>query len=105
MSTTLKTPLLRVGLAAGLALAGLAAQANGFTIHAADEHRISVGMSQDEVLQALGRPATKQQFMNEPGPTWTYGVPDVISQHTLFDVDFGANGKVMSASERTVDSD
>lgn len=100
-----KTPLVRVGLAAALAMAALAAQANGFTIHASDEHRISVGMSQDEVLKALGRPAVNRHFMNEPGPTWSYEVPDALSHHTQFDVDFSAAGTVLSVSERTIDID
>ena len=86
-------------------LAGLAAHANGFTIKPDDEHRIAIGMSRDEVLNVLGRPAVNQRFMNEPGPTWSYEVPDVIAHRTLFDVDFSATGKVVSASERTVDID
>ena len=84
----------------------LAAQAaSGFTVSADQQQRVSVGMSQAEVLQALGRPAMNQHFMNEPGLTWTYDVPANIQHHTLFDVDFTADGKVASVSERVIDDE
>ena len=106
MSTLFKMPAPRLLLAAGLTLGAVAAHAaSGFTVSPDQEQLVSVGMSQAEVLQALGRPAMNQHFMNEPGLTWTYDVPANIQHHTLFDVDFTADGKVASVSERVIDDE
>jgi len=106
MNTTLKMAAPRLLLAAGLLLGAVAAQAaSGFSISPADEQKVSVGMSQAEVMQVLGRPSRNQHFMNEPGLTWTYEVPAGLESRTLFDIDFGADGKVASVNERFVDSD
>jgi len=56
------------------------------------------GMQSLDVQLALGRPEHKAKFHNEPGPTWTYRVAG--SEDTVFDVDFDADGKVLSISER-----
>jgi outer membrane protein assembly factor BamE (lipoprotein component of BamABCDE complex) len=106
MNTLFKMPAPRLLLAAGLTFGAVAAQAaSGFTVSPDQEQRVSVGMSQAEVLQALGRPSLNQHFMNEPGLTWTYNVPANIQHHTLFDVDFTADGKVASVSERIIDDE
>ena len=106
MNTRFKIPAPRLLLAAGLMLGAVAAQAaSGFSITPADEQRVSVGMSEAEVMQVLGRPSRNQHFMNEPGLTWTYEVPAGLESHTLFDIDFGADGKVTSVNERFVDTD
>jgi outer membrane protein assembly factor BamE (lipoprotein component of BamABCDE complex) len=106
MNTLFKMPAPRLLLAAGLTLGAVAAQAaSGFTVSPDQEQLVSVGMSQAEVLQALGRPSLNQHFMNEPGLTWTYNVPANIQHHTLFDVDFTADGKVASVSERIIDDE
>lgn len=92
-----------------LAAAGAAhAALFGIGITPAQQKLVTVGMSADEVRQALGRPAQVLQFRNEPGPTWTYDVhtaptggPDLV----VFDVDFGTSGRVVSARERPVEHD
>ena len=106
MNTRFKMPALRLLLAAGLMVGAVAAQAaSGFFIRPADEQRVSVGMSEAEVMQVLGRPSRNQHFMNEVGRTWTYEVPEGLDGRTLFDIDFGADGKVASVNERFIDSD
>ena len=106
MKTAVKMPAPRLLLTGGLMFGAVAAQAaSGFYISPADEQKVSVGMSQAEVMQVLGRPARNQHFMNEPGLTWTYEVPAGLDNHTLFDIDFGTDGKVASVNERFVDSD
>ena len=109
MTSTSFTPLrpLARGLAmAGLLLTmGLAQAATGFTILRAQQAQITVGMSRQAVMQALGRPAHNMKFHGEPGRTWTYGVQDAAvtgaSEAVVFDVEFGADGKVAASSERT----
>jgi SmpA / OmlA family len=107
MNTTVKMPAPRqLLLAAALLLGAVTAQAaSGFSISPSDEQRVSVGMSQAEVMQALGRPSLNQHFMNEPGLTWTYEVPAGLQHHTVFDIDFSADGKVASVGERFSDDD
>jgi len=57
VSTSLNPTLARLLVTAGIALSGAAAHAaTGYSINPADEHRVSVGMTQADVLQALGRP-------------------------------------------------
>jgi outer membrane protein assembly factor BamE (lipoprotein component of BamABCDE complex) len=87
-------------LLAALLLGTVAAEAagGGFVINSRDEALVSTGMSRDAVRQALGRPAHNLKYHNEPGRTWTYGVTG--SADKVFDVDFGADGKVLSTSER-----
>jgi len=56
-------------------------------------------MSTAEVQAALGHPEQNIHYRNEPGPTFTYQVSGTQGT-TVFDVDFDANGRVASASER-----
>jgi len=103
VSTTLKPTLARLLVIAGIAFSGVTAHAaSGYSVNPADEQRVSVGMTQAEVLQTLGRPSTNQRFPNEPGATWTYSVPSDLNHHTLFEVDFSADGKVLSTGERVL---
>jgi hypothetical protein len=94
----------RALLAAGLFLGAVAAQAaTGYTISKGQEDLVRPGMTTAEVQAALGKPSMHIHYRNEPGPTFTYdlaGMPD-----TLFDVDFGADGKVASTSERFEERD
>jgi len=95
-----RTP--RTLLAAGLFLGVAAAQAaSGYRVDKRQESLVSVGMSTAEVQQVLGRPESNVKYHNEPGPTFTYRLTG--DEQTLFDVDFDANGKVASTSERVDD--
>jgi hypothetical protein len=86
-------------LAGGLMFGVAAAQAaSGSTVEPREESMVTVGMDAAQVEQAIGRPAEKEKFAVEPGPTWTYRV---AGNDSVFDVDFGADGKVASVSERT----
>jgi len=81
--------------------------AGGFALQPAAVKLITVGQTRAEVLAAIGRPAHNVKYRNEPGRTWTYGVLGVtVQDNTVFDVDFGADGKVVSTSEcvESVDS-
>lgn len=102
IARTLST-LARTGAAFGLIAGAIAAQAAaGFTVSAADEQLVKVGMSQDEVRAAIGVPARNITFKATGLTTWTYQRADV---ETVFDVDFGTNGKVTAAGGRLVHFD
>lgn len=93
-------------LAAGLVFSAAAAMAaDGYTVDQKQEARIKVGMSQDEVRLIVGQPVRVDKFGNEPGPTWTYDVVGGLGHVAMFDIDFGADGRVASAQERIVDVD
>ncbi|MEO8278270.1 MAG: hypothetical protein ABI564_01190 [Ideonella sp.] len=99
MTVNRKSLIPRTLLAAGLLLCVAAADAaGGYSITESQEALVSPGMTQSDVKQALGQPARAIQYPNESGPTFTYGIVDM--QGTLFDVDFGADGKVASVDER-----
>jgi outer membrane protein assembly factor BamE (lipoprotein component of BamABCDE complex) len=92
----------RVLLAAGLLFGAAAAQAaTGFTVGEQAETQIKVGMDAASVQQALGQPERIYHYGNEPGPTWEYRVQS--ANPALFEVDFGANGKVSSTDQRDID--
>lgn len=96
----LTTP--RALLAAGLFFGVAAAQAaTGFTVTPNQEALVTPGMTAAEVRMALGAPEQRIQYRDESGPTFTYRV--AAWPETLFDVDFGANGRVASVSERPDD--
>ena len=87
-------------LAAGLAFGSAAAQAaTGVTVTERQESAVAVGMGISEVQQALGRPAHIVKYANEPGPTWIYETAQGPFGAKEFDIDFGSDGKVVSASE------
>ncbi len=99
MTRKLLSKTSRALLAAGLLLGVAAAQAaGGYFITNSQEATITVGMSADEVQAAVGSPAQQIKFGDEAGPTWIYHLNQ--SEDTVLDVDFGADGKVASVSER-----
>ncbi len=86
-------------MAAGLVLGAAAAQAaGGYTVTRSQEAQVMPGMSMAQVRHTLGHPEQTVKYGNEPGPTFTYRVMD--NEQTLFDVDFAADGRVASMSER-----
>jgi hypothetical protein len=93
-------PALRWLAAAALAIGATGAYASsGFTVSAKEEMLVKAGMSQQDIRQALGQPAIVHTYSRAPGPTWTYNLtPDW--HHAVVDIDFGADGKVASVSER-----
>jgi len=95
----------RLIIASSLLLGFAAAHAStsGFTVTPDQEKLVTADMTVSEVQQALGHPALTEQFRNEPGQTLSYNVVGGADQFALFDVDFGANGKVASVSERELD--
>lgn len=97
-------PASRLMAAAGFAFcAALAQAASGFWVSQSQEASVTPGMSMAEVRQALGHPTQSIKYRNQPGPTFTYRVLGTVD--TLFDVDFDANGQVVSTSERIVPMD
>ena len=97
--------LLAIALAAG---STAASAATGFVVTESQARVIAPGMTADEVRSALGRPARVARYRTESGPTWTYNVSGILGvgagQSVVFDVDFGADGKVAKSAERIVDS-
>jgi hypothetical protein len=106
MSYRLDAFVPRCLLAAGLVFGAAAAMAaGGYTVNQKQEAQIKVGMSQDEVRQIVGQPVRVDKFGSEPGPTWTYDVAGGLGHVSMFDVDFGADGRVASAQERIIEVD
>ena len=101
MTFAIESLILRWLLTIGLAFCAAAARAaGGFSITPSDEARIAVGMTEAEVQQHLGPPARTRHYPNSPGPSWTYAVQGAPFGRTDFDIDFGADGKVVSTWER-----
>ena len=93
-------------LLAGLVLISAEAQAqSGFTIATSRENVVAIGMSTSEVQQLLGRPARAVRYGNTPGPVWTYRVVDPLFGKTEFNVEFGADERVMAKGEIVIGSD
>lgn len=100
MKLTLISSTSRALLAAGLFAAVASAQAaSGFTVSHEQESMVQAGMSTSEVEQALGRPAERMHYLSEAGPTWTYTLNGPQDPVTVFVVQFGADGHVVSTSE------
>lgn len=57
-------------------------------------------MTQDDVQQAPGRPARTQHYSLSQSTPWTYDVDPLAAKHVIFDVGFGAQGRVDSSGER-----
>lgn len=91
-----------VGIIGFLTAHSLAFAAKGFIVTPAQVASIQVGMTAAEVRDAIGRPAHSLKFRKIPGGTWIYDVNQIESgeTHTVFYVDFGANLRVISTSER-----
>jgi outer membrane protein assembly factor BamE (lipoprotein component of BamABCDE complex) len=96
---------LAVGLATGLATAYAA---TGVNVTTKQENMITAGMTADEVRAAIGRPEHVAKYLNEQGPTWTYAVPGAMGvgggEAVVFDVDFGADGRVVAVEEVRLDN-
>jgi hypothetical protein len=87
--------------AAGIAFGAAFAQAaSGVAVNRSQEIAVKVGMNATEVRQVLGRPANVFNYRIAPGPSWSYHVVGASYATTEFDVDFGSDGKVISARER-----
>jgi SmpA / OmlA family len=90
-------------LAAGLALGIASAYARDYNVTHEQEQLVQPGMTADALKAALGSPAGTQAVANEPAPIWIYHVANsptaVPESRTVFDVHFGADGRVTSASE------
>jgi Rieske Fe-S protein len=83
-------------------VSALAQAASGFNITQSDESKVAIGMDATEVQRSLGPPARIVRYPRQPGPTWTYNVIGAPFGITKFDIEFGADGKVVSASERII---
>jgi outer membrane protein assembly factor BamE (lipoprotein component of BamABCDE complex) len=96
--------LVALALAAG---AFSASALTGFVVTQKQADVIAPGMTADEVRSALGRPAQVSRYRTEPGPTWTYNVVGILGvgagESVVFDVDFGADGKVAKTAERMLE--
>jgi hypothetical protein len=91
---------------AGLVLISAEVHAdNGFTVTTSRENVIAIGMSTSEVQQLLGRPARAVRYRNTPGPVWTYTVVAPLFGRTEFNIEFGADEKVMAKGEVVIGSD
>ncbi len=90
-------------LLTGIVLISATAQAqSGFTIATSRENVITIGMSASEVRQLLGRPARAVKYLGTPGPVWTYTVVDPLFGKTEFNVEFGADEKVLTKGEYVI---
>jgi len=99
----LKAPVARALAVAAFALvAGAAHAASGFTVTHTQEASITAGATAGQVRQALGRPARVERFLGDAGQIWTYNVSGGIDPMAVFEVDFGADGKVASVMETPV---
>ena len=89
-------------LVATLSLGALGAYAaSGYKVTPMQESQVKVGMTTTEVQSTLGRPARITKYRNEVGPTWTYDVSNASSDHTVYEIDFSPEGKVIKMNERT----
>ena len=89
--------------AAAMALGAAVAQAaGGVSVTTSQASSVKIGMTTADVEQILGRPAHAVTYRNAQGPTWIYHVIDPTFGITDFDVSFGADGKVVYASERVI---
>lgn len=104
MALEYSTPAVRLMVMAGCVFCtALSHAASGFTVRPSQEGLVTPGMSLTQVRQTLGHPSQSIQYRNQPGPTFTYRV--IGTGDTLFDVDFDANGQVVSTNERIVPMD
>ena len=99
-------PRLTGWLLAGLVLVSAECQAaNGFSITTSREDVVTIGMSMSEVRQLLGTPARADRYGNRPGPVWAYKVVDPLFGRTEFNVEFGADERVIAKGEVVIGSD
>lgn len=105
----LNHPFRQWSVVVGLAFGAIAANAqDGFTVSPYQESMVKPGMSKSEVQQVIGRPSRDETYGVAPGSTWTYGVRGMLgdgitgNSTTIYEVDFGADGRVISAKERVL---
>ena len=72
----------------------------GVSVTRDQEAAVRIGMTTQEVLALLGPPATRAHYRIAPGPSWSYQVSGLLPNTYSFDVQFGADGRVIGASER-----
>jgi outer membrane protein assembly factor BamE (lipoprotein component of BamABCDE complex) len=88
------------------ASATLAMAAKGYVVDPRDERLIQPGMTKAEVQSMIGKPPREKTYAIAPGSTWVYSVRgkphiDFISpENMVYEVDFGADGRVLRAGER-----
>lgn len=100
MTTSKISGIAKLAAAVGLAVAlSGAAQAD---VRVSDQAAVKVGMNQDEVQRALGKPSKVENYSLSDTSTWIYRSADQFAQpgDKVFDVDFGADGKVKSSGIR-----
>jgi outer membrane protein assembly factor BamE (lipoprotein component of BamABCDE complex) len=91
--------LLLSGLLASVAVADAA---GGYKVDPAEEAMVHVGMTADQVTQALGHPSYIFRHGYASGQTWSYDVArGGMTRTALFDVSFAADGHVAWVDERT----
>jgi hypothetical protein len=76
--------------------------ASGFTVTTSQEDAVAIGMTTSQVQEALGRPARVAKYRISPGPIWTYRVIAPLFGKTEFNVEFGADDRVIAKSEYVV---
>ena len=88
------------------ATAGAAMAAKGYVVDPRDERMVQPGMTKAEVQNAIGKPPREMTYAVAQGSTWVYSVRgrphiDFISpENIVYEVDFGADGRVIRAGER-----
>ena len=92
---------------AGLILGSVYASAqDGYWVSKNQETAIRPGMTKSEVEQVIGRPPREARYGVAPGSTWVYGVAGELdveaNDRTVYEVDFNAQGQVISARERVI---
>ncbi len=100
MTSTLKLRIALRLVAVGIAFSAAAVQAaKGITVDRGQQLAVKVGMTTSEVRQILGRPANIFTYRNARGPSWVY---DGVNGATVFDIDFGSDGRVVAVGERVI---
>ena len=84
-----------------IASLGIAGAVQAKDLQPQDFNAVKAGMTQAQVEQALGKPVQARNFSLSNTSTWTYNTTDSFSRNgdRVYDVDFGSDGKVISASE------
>lgn len=101
MKTSSTSLPVKLALAAVVSL-GIAGFAQAKDLKPEEQAMVHMGMSKDEVTQAIGKPVRTQIFRRLGITTWSYGTTDYFERKgdRIFDVDFGADGKVKSSGAR-----
>lgn len=81
---------------------GLSGLAQAKDLKPEEQAMVHMGMSMDDVTQAIGKPMRKQIYRRVGTTTWTYGTTDYFERRgdRIFEVDFGPDGKVKSTGAR-----